>query len=344
MDEVWQVVDKRTSVSEYSVINKMRQFGERIVNCGEGGVSNEIVRKRRSFGGFTANTGSAVSRLGVETTMIGLFGKDRMDPVFEPLGQSGKTISVGNPAVTMIYEFGDGKVMLPYTSEIAGFCWDILINEIEPDTLRQIFGDCDIVAAGYWTLVPSFNDLVDKYVNKLIKGGRTKRMFFDFADTKKRDKKSLDETLAILCNLQSESGLKMTLSLNEHEAEDVFTHYGFEFKMEPGVISGEIEKARRRTGLDELIVHTPHFAVLAESGGEITCVNQNFVENPVRTTGAGDTFNGGYIAASLKNLSPAERLAVANLTTELFVLNGESPDSKTLVEELGSRIARGFVF
>ena len=51
VDEVWQVVEMRENVEKYTLREKMRGFGQAIVDCGEGGMLNEIVLKRRSYGG-----------------------------------------------------------------------------------------------------------------------------------------------------------------------------------------------------------------------------------------------------------------------------------------------------
>jgi len=60
VDEVWQVLSKRTSRADYILFDRMRDFAKSVYDCGEGGYANEIIRKRRFYGGFTANTGKAL--------------------------------------------------------------------------------------------------------------------------------------------------------------------------------------------------------------------------------------------------------------------------------------------
>jgi len=80
--------------------------------------------------------------------------------------------------------------------------------------------------------------------------------------------------------------------------------------------------------LDELIVHTPDWAAGASASEGAAFVPQNRCEQPVKTTGAGDNFNGGYMAANLgcgdEKLTLPERLHVANLTTGYYVRNGHT--------------------
>ncbi|MCL2351752.1 MAG: hypothetical protein FWC55_04380, partial [Firmicutes bacterium] len=42
IDEVYQIVDTRISLTEYTVFSKMGRFAERILACGGGGLGNEI--------------------------------------------------------------------------------------------------------------------------------------------------------------------------------------------------------------------------------------------------------------------------------------------------------------
>ena len=85
VDEVWEIVNARTSLTDYTVYCRMNQFAERITNSGTGGVGLELVKKRRAFGGFTANIGFAAAKLGVDAAMVGVYGKESLDPIFEPV-------------------------------------------------------------------------------------------------------------------------------------------------------------------------------------------------------------------------------------------------------------------
>ena len=335
VDEVWQVIETRESGGSYKIREKLKDFGELIVRCGEGGVSNEIIRKRRTYGGFCANTGMAAGRLGVKTTLLGMFGKTNIEPAFEPLFDVAELISVGDPAVTQIFEFTDGKLMLPYIQEITGFGYDSLTAALPPDRIGELIANADIVSLGYWSLMPEFDGtlagLCDGYIGK----SGVKRIFFDFADLRKRSGEALSRTLRLINELSVKYRLPMTLSLNEHEAALLFS-----FCEEPAEVTDRraaersLIAARKKTGLDELIMHTPYFAAAATAAEGFASAPQRFCEKPLITTGAGDNFNGGYISACFGGLSLIERLYAGNAATRFYVSRGRSASAGELIKEL----------
>ena len=327
IDEVWQIIESRANRKEYALFDRMLDFSEALVKCYEGGFSQEIVRKRRSYGGFTANTSRAVSRLGAPITILGMFGGSGIDPVFEAFAEAGELISVGEPGLCQVYEFTDGKLMLPYIQEVMDFSWENLTNAVDEGELKKLFTGSDIIALGYWSLMPAFDEIVEKVCGLVRGGAGPRRMFFDFADIRKRDRQSLENTLERLEALGSQ--MPMTLSLNEHEAAILFSYYGEDLAQEAAGADERTERVRNRIGLDELVVHSPYFAAAA-SASEGSCVlEQDYCKAPIITTGAGDNFNGGYLVAHLKGLGMAERLAVANAVTYLYVSTGRSPDKET---------------
>jgi sugar/nucleoside kinase (ribokinase family) len=333
VDEVWQIVASRTGPDEYELYGKMKAFTQALYECGEGGFSNEIVRKRLSYGGFTANTGKAVRMLGAKPVLLGMFGDGgKVHKVFEEFDtDSGyRLFNVGSAPVCHIFEFGDGKIIFPWMQDRNRFNWESLAAAMPREAMDEAFGGTDVLGLGYWSSMQAFDSIVSKLCGRY----GIKRMFFDFADIRKRSRQALDQTLQLLKKLNEQ--VPMTLSLNENEAELLYSGMGRAFAPE----SAELDTAyiRQQIGLDELIVHTPYFAV-ASSVNEGTALSmQRHCENPVITTGAGDNFNGGYIvASSVKGCLPlSERLLVGNAVTAFYVRCGHSPDKEGLFNELNN--------
>ncbi|MCL2322710.1 MAG: carbohydrate kinase family protein [Oscillospiraceae bacterium] len=331
VDEVWEVVESRDNEKDVKKYSQMKKFGELIVNCGTGGLSTEILGKRRCFGGFTANTGKAALNLGISTTMVGLYGKESIDPVFKEFEKSCELYSIGNPNVCYIMEFEDGKIMLVDNKGIKGIDWKTLINVIDEETLKNIFRGGDIIALGYWSNIPTFDEFVDGIIG-FLDDNSSQRIFLDLADIRKRDEMSLHKAMDRFSILSKK--IPITLSLNEHEADLLLKSYKMEFHYDPVIICRDIQNLMEVLPLDEIIVHTPHFASAVNLKGEAETVPQLYCEKPVRTTAAGDNFNGGYLAASIASLDLYERLAVANAASRVFLGSGHSANRMELIEEL----------
>ena len=337
IDEVWQIVNSRKNNEEYILFTGMKDFAKSLYDCGDGGYANEIIRKRRTYGGFCANTGLAAGKLGASLTLLGLFGEDGIDSAFAPLEKHCRLISVGKPNVTQAFEFEDGKILLSHIEEMMRFNWKAIKDRVAPDILQEIFTKADLIALGYWSLVPAFDEILSA-ICKEFKNSRCKRFFFDFADIRKRDTNALNDVLTLIGSLNKQ--MPMTLSLNENEASILYNQYGSFFNKSPENAETwaevETEKVRQKIGLDELIVHTPFFAVGASAYEGTAFVKQMHCPNPVITTGAGDNFNGGYVAAGTKagELTMHERLVVGNATASFYVRNGFSPDKAEMLAEL----------
>jgi len=335
IDEVWQIIETRKNTECFTLREKMKSFGTLITECQEGGVSNEIIRKRRTYGGFCANTGKAAASIGANVILVGMFGKNAIEPVFEPLQSVCELISVGDPAISHIFEFTDGKIMLPYIQEVTGFNWNTLKAALMENQLGEIYKNADIIALGYWSLMPAFDEILTGICDNFCRRDGSQRLFFDFADIRKRDQASLKGSLRLMSNLSCKYDLPMTLSLNEHEARLLFAYSKEIFdESQPESIAKALPPLRDKLGLDELIVHTPHFAAGAAGLNEALVVKQQYCETPVITTGAGDNFNGGYVAASLGDLTFYERMLVSNAAAGFYVRNGHSATAQDIFAEL----------
>ncbi len=332
IDQVWKVVETRTTDNNYILIDKMQKFGELIVNRKEGGMANELIKKRRSYGGFTANTGKAVGNLDLSTTLVGMYGSEGIDKIFNDLKEKCTLISIGDPVVSTILEFTDGKIMMPNLDELLNFTWDDFVNAIGHDELAKILCDADIVSLGYWSNMPTFDDFISKMSENYFHTKGPKRLFFDFANIKKRSKEAIFATFKVLERMNNK--IPVSLSLNEHEAAILFSYYDREFIDNMEEVAQSTDYIRRTIGLGELIIHTPNYAVISSISEGIEMLEQDYCEAPVITTGAGDTFNGGYIASCLGNLNARERLAIANAATRFYISNSHTPNREELLSEI----------
>lgn len=338
IDEVWELLDSRTGPGQYTKMTKLMQLGSAITERGTGGLAKERLLKRRSSGGFVANTGRATAMLGAGTTMLGMFGTRRqVDPVFDEFEELGTLVSIGEPQRIHVLEFSDGKIMMPNLDELINLTWQQVVDCLGEERLRGLC-NVDMMGVGYWSNLYDFENIMTALVTDYLKNGRTRRVFHDFANLNKRSHQALCDALSVLGSLNAQ--LPQTLSLNEHEGGILARQLGIAYpehvnrpECEPAVLAAA-EEIRRQTGLDEVIIHTLHFAVAATATEGTSSVMQDYCDNAIKTTGAGDTFNGGYMVASAAGLELTARLLAANATTRYYVEHALPPTREQLIAQM----------
>lgn len=333
VDETYQIVEVRTSPAEFTPMSRLRQFGDLLVERSAGGVGVELVPKRRCEGGFGINTGRIAACLGLKPLLPGLYGSPAIDPAYEEFTESCELVSLGNPALTIALEFSDGKVLMSDLSAVSNLTWKDFENHFGEGKLREMFSGVDILGLGYWSLTSNFDDLFKGFMKQYETIAPPRRMFFDFADIKKKSSESFIQSLELIKSYSAR--IPMTLSMNEHEALELCSRIGVERpEVEPVAIAAALTAARGKTGFDELIVHTSDFAAASSaSEGEAHAIQERQT-NVIRLAGAGDSFNGGYLCASLGDLTLKQRLVVANAVTAFFVTQATGPTREQLLAQI----------
>jgi hypothetical protein len=333
VDETYEIVQERRSVSDFTAMEKLKDFGELLVARADGGVGVELVPKRRCEGGFGINTGRIAACLGIRPVLPGLYGAETTDPAFEEFEESCEMESLGAPALTIALEFGDGKVLMSDLQAVSNLDWPDFEKHFGAEKLKEMFSGVDILGLGYWSLTANFDNLFRGFMEQYETLTPPGRMFFDFADIKK---KSNDAFLTSLKLIQSYNDtIPMTLSVNEHEVLELMSRIGVEPpSLNPESIAPKLKEAREKIQFDEIVVHTPDFAVASSaSEGEASALQEK-QHHVIRLAGAGDSFNGGYLCASLGDLPLKQRLVMANAATAFFVTHATGPTKEQLIAQI----------
>ncbi len=337
IDEVWELLKSRTSDSEYTKMTNLMDFGSAIVERKTGGMATERILKRKISGGFVCNTGRAVASLGLDTTFLCTFGKTQIDSIFDEFKDKVEIFSCSEPAYINLLEFTDGKIMMPNLESIINLKWADIEKMFTHEQLKKMT-DKDIIGFGYWSNMYDFEKMLSNIINLSKESGKAKRVFHDFANLNKRTKQALLEALQTL--KEQNEILPQTLSLNEHEGGILCKALGISYPEDVNTpkalndVLNAAQKVQEMIEIDEVVIHTLYFAVSATKTNGSAYSMQNYCENPVKTAGAGDTFNGGYMMSSLTNLSQEDKLAVANATTYLYVSTGNAPSKSEVLAQI----------
>lgn len=333
VDETYQIVEVRKSPDDFVPMQRLRQFGELLVARADGGVGLELVPKRRCEGGFGINTGRIAACLGLKPCLPGLYGKDAIDPAYQEFRDNCELLSLGDPALTIALEFGDGKVLMSDLQAVSKLTWADVQKHFGEAKLRALFADVDILGLGYWSLTAHFDGLFQGFMEQYANTTPPRRMFFDFADIKKKSSESFMRSLEMI--RAHNARIPMTFSLNEHEVMELFSRIGVARpELKPAAVASALTVAREKIGFDELVVHTPEFgAASSAKEGEAFAIQERQTRI-IRLAGAGDSFNGGYLCASLGDLPLKQRLVVANAVTAFFVTHATSPTREQLLAQI----------
>ena len=333
VDETYEIVEVRRSQSDFTAMKKLRQFGELLVERADGGVGLELVPKRRCEGGFAINTGRVAAFLGLKPSLPGLYGNQSIDPAYHEFEENCNLLSLGDPALTIALEFSDGKVLMSNLEAVSNLTWEQFKTHFGDEKLKEMFTGVDILGLGYWSLTADFDGIFQGFMEQYETLTPPRRMFFDFADIKKKSSESFIKSLELIKSYNSK--IRMTFSLNEHEVFELCARVGVERpELTPAAITSALTIVREKIGFDELVVHTPEFAAASNaSEGEAYAI-QDRQSNVIRLAGAGDSFNGGFLCASLGDLPLKERLVVANAVTAFFVTHATAPNKQELLAQI----------
>lgn len=339
VDETFELVAERRGPTDFTAMSKLKDFGELLVARAGGGVGLELVKKRRCEGGCAINTGRIPACLGIKPILPGLYGDKEIDPAFAEFTESCELLSLGDPALTIALEFADGKVLMSNLEAVSNLTWVDIERRLGAAKLREIFTDVDVLGLGYWSLTADFDAIFQGFMAQFETLKPARKMFFDFADIKKKSSESFLKTLALI--QQYNDKIPMLLSLNEHEGIELFRRIGVACPAyEPAAMAAALTEAREKIGFAELVVHTPDFAAASTAAEGEAYAIQNRQEKVVRLAGAGDSFNGGYLCASLGNLTLKQRLVMANAATAFFVTRGTGPNRAELIAQIEQGLAK----
>ena len=281
--------------------------------------SVELKVDSKSIGGNMPLLSMAASTMGVNVECVGMLGEvGFVEEIFKQLPC--KLYSFAPPGTSTCFEFDDGKVMMAPTYELNGNPWEKVL-EATGGKVVKVFSEADLVALVNWSELSFSQFLWSETYEKVFSSqmaDKSKYLLFDLCDLSRKNKKEIENVLILIGKFSSKrTGV---LSLNENEAlvigENIYD----------GLSDvGEIAKNLREDyEVDEIIVHGVRFTLMLTSRG-VFIEDTIFVEKPVKTTGAGDNYNGALAVGLLMGLENEERVQLAHLVANFYLRKGYSP-------------------
>jgi len=339
VDEIIHAVDKRMDSANYTRIETIEAFAERIARASGLSTNIEFVPQQIKIGGNGPIMCNALSKHDTTISYIGALGYPVMDNVFSDLDDNVETYSIVNPGHTDAVEFHDGKVMLGKMSSLTDLTYERMIELLGLDKVVELLGDTDLLASVNWSMIPNNTDLWQKIIKNVLpllpKKEQKPFFFVDLADPEKREDDEIIEALNLLKDFKS--NFFVILGLNKKEAYDVAKVLNLFDAQSLEHMQVSLEDLNIALydylKIDSVVIH-PVDSSCTVVDGVFYHEQGPYISKPKLTTGAGDNFNAGFALGMLYGLKPDMALLTGMSTSGYYVRNAKSPNFNDLVEFL----------
>ena len=303
-------------------------FADFIKSKAEKSCSIELKVESKSLGGNMPFLTQAVGTLGFNVECIGMLGElGSPEEIFRQL--PGELYPFMPPGPSTCLEFDDGKILLAPTVEFEGNPWQKVLEATDGRAIKM-FSNADLVALVNWSELTFSQALWNETFEAAFRDqmmDKSKTVLFDLCDISRKNEEEIEKVLRLIGRFSSKrTGV---LSLNENEAL-VIGDTVFGGTNDPEDIATRI---REDYQIDEVAIHGVYFSLMLTERGKVF-KNTIFVEKPVKTTGAGDHYNGALSAGILLDFEDEEKIELAHYVANFYVSKGHSPCVRTLLEHI----------
>lgn len=334
----------------------MAEFGPKVTAAAGIAGSYPVRRHGDKFGGngplFAAALADLYQGL-LEVSYIGALGRGEILPVFEEaLGTRMKRIwTVAPPAHSTCLEFTDGKIMLSDMSACAEVTWERVLECVGSAALDELLESASFISAVNWGKLPHAGPIWSGFAERLreLRVPAKRVVFFmDLAEFEGRTGEDLGDLLQRVARISSQCTTMLSLNLKEAWQLGELFSGDFRGRKDPGSVAELAGLLRRHIEADRVIIHPNDGAACAGADG-VVYVAGPYCREPLISTGAGDNFGAGCLAAALMGLDDTGVLLAGNAASGYFVRSGRSPSFPDLVSlleswtngTLGERIEQG---
>jgi hypothetical protein len=332
IDEIVHVVDMRKNHDEYTRLDSMAAYADRIRSYAGMSGNIEYVTQRIKIGGNGPIMANAIASLDVTTTYIGNIGRPEVNPVFRPMEELVELISLAEPCHTDAVEFHDGKIMVGKMSPVKEVRWERLMEVVGLERLTELLDGADLLALVNWSMLPYMPDIWERLLEDVcpkLDPERERFVFFDLADPQKRSAEDVKRMLSLV--QQFSDFYRVIFGLNRREAYQIAKVLGIQAPEDaPGKVEKVCEAIAGRLGIYCMVVHPVEFAVATIRGNTYRQEGPH-TKRPVIPTGAGDHFNAAFCLGNVLGVDPQTRLLMGVCCSGCYVMTGRTPDLSELM-------------
>lgn len=316
------------SFIRFETPSTMAELGPKITAAAGIAASYFVKSQGEKFGGngpLLANGLHDILSGEVGISYIGGIGNDKALPIYEnALGAKMKLYTIAPSAVTTCLEFTDGKIMLNDLGPCAEITWDRLIERVGADKVDELVKGADFVAAVNWGKLANVGSIWKNLAarHKALGLPAKKLLFFmDLAEFEQREEADRNEVIKIVAEITEHCNTILSLNLKEAwQLADSFKG-DYHGQKEPAQVAALAAFLRSKVTVDRIIIHPNDGAACASATGSVYVPGPHCKE-PLISTGAGDNFGAGCVAAALHGLDDTGILLAGNCASGHFVRCG----------------------
>jgi len=320
----------------------MAEFGPKVAAAAGIAASYSVRHLGDKFGGNGPLFAAALHDIHageIDVTYIGALGSGEVLPIYQAaLGHKTKRLhTLAAPAHTTCLEFTDGKVMLCDMAACDQVTWERLLECVGQTALDEELKTASFISAVNWGKLPHAGSIWTNLAARLAELGVPAKAVFFFMDLAEFETRPLADRENLLARLPAISRQCQTLlSFNLKEAWQMGEVFGgaYHGRKDPESVAELATFLQSRITVDRVIIHPNNGAACASGAGTVY-VPGPYCRAPLISTGAGDNFGAGCLAAAMKGLDDAGILLAGNCASGHFVRSGHSaafPDMIKLLD------------
>jgi hypothetical protein len=326
--------------------SSMAEFGPKVAAAAGIAASYEAEHKGDKFGGNGPLIASALSDIfsnKIDITYIGAMGQDEVLPIYrEALDGKIRTLhTLAAPAHSDCLEFEDGKIMLCDMRSCSEITWERLIEKVGQDQLTETLRQSRFIGAVNWGKLPHVGEIWTNLAHQLSQIGRPKKdlvFFMDLAEFEQRPSEDRNKLLELLPSITEQCHTMLSFNLKEAwQMADSFDG-DFHGKKDPDSVASLAVFLKEHIDVDRIIIH-PNDGAACASAEACTYIPGPYCKKPLISTGAGDNFGAGCIAAYLEGCDNLGIILAGNCASGHYVRSGKSASFKDMANLLNHWIS-----
>ncbi len=309
----------------------MAEFGPKVTAAAGVAASYPARHLGERFGGNGPIIAAALHDIfsgGIDVTYIGAMGEGEVLPIFQAAlgGKTKRLYTLASAAQTTCLEFTDGKIMLNDMTPCGDVTWERLLANVGQSALDEELKAASFLGAVNWGKLPHAGEIWSNLAARLAElGVPAKKViyFMDLADFEVRPQSDREELLARMEPITRQCQTILSFNLKEAwQMAEVFSG-AFHGRKDADSVSDLAAFLKERISVDRVIVHPNDGAACASVDGTVYVPGPHCHE-PLISTGAGDNFGAGCLAAALRGLDDTGIVLAGNCASGHFVRSGRS--------------------